>query len=546
MNDDAQLLARFAASADETAFREIVERHAPMVHGVALRRTLDRTLAEEITQTVFTILARKASSLRHGELAGWLHRTAFMESRNATRKESRRRSAIQELSMQMIEETNNSESTWAEISPHLDEAISNLEPTDRQLVVMRFFEQRSYREIADTTGKTEEASRKQLQRSVERLGGLLRKKGISLSGASLGVLLAAQTLCVPPASAAIIATGALQAASTISISVLLTNTLYTMSLSTVIKTAAIVVMIAAIPMTYMWRQQQQTDQELTALRQELAIAKLALAKPAEAEPAVSPEIKVPANAQSVAATDKKPAEDNPLGALAGLLSADGIAHIAEGESLQTMNREMNRLTTRLKLTPEQQAALKKFFEDRHNAKMIELRKIASSGILAKALKNPEGLTDEENDLMAKMDELDDPGSPKEDEAFLTTLLTGEQFAEYEKVKQEKRLAEAEEVAQSALSDINKRVDLTAEQKDKIFQAVAHKELSSQGAEKQDKGVSMSLSDFDPSHDVILKEVLTAEQFSALQKSREQEAGQMKSMMDTLLKSGAVPADAAGK
>jgi len=90
MNTDAELLTRFASTGDEAAFRGIVERHAPMVRGVAWRRTQDRAVTDEITQTVFTILARKAASLRHSELAGWLHRTAFMETRNICRKEERR------------------------------------------------------------------------------------------------------------------------------------------------------------------------------------------------------------------------------------------------------------------------------------------------------------------------------------------------------------------------------------------------------------------------------------------------------------------------
>src|SRR5262245_39764276 len=102
MNTDAELLSRFASTGDETAFCGIVERHAPMVRGVAWRRTQDRALTDEITQTVFSILARKAGALRHGELAGWLHRTAFMETRNVCRKENRRGEVLRELSQNIM------------------------------------------------------------------------------------------------------------------------------------------------------------------------------------------------------------------------------------------------------------------------------------------------------------------------------------------------------------------------------------------------------------------------------------------------------------
>lgn len=52
METDAELLHRFAATADELAFRKLVERHAGMVYGVALRIVGDAAMAEEIAQGV--------------------------------------------------------------------------------------------------------------------------------------------------------------------------------------------------------------------------------------------------------------------------------------------------------------------------------------------------------------------------------------------------------------------------------------------------------------------------------------------------------------
>jgi DNA-directed RNA polymerase specialized sigma24 family protein len=64
MRDDRELLREYVEEASEEAFRALVDRHAGMVHGAALRLVQDVALADEIAQAVFILLARKASTLR--------------------------------------------------------------------------------------------------------------------------------------------------------------------------------------------------------------------------------------------------------------------------------------------------------------------------------------------------------------------------------------------------------------------------------------------------------------------------------------------------
>ena len=78
---DAQLVGRFAGVRDataESAFRELMQRHGPMVMGVCrqvLRRPHD---ADDAFQATFLVLVRKAGSIRVGEsLAPWLYAVAF-------------------------------------------------------------------------------------------------------------------------------------------------------------------------------------------------------------------------------------------------------------------------------------------------------------------------------------------------------------------------------------------------------------------------------------------------------------------------------------
>lgn len=92
MPNDGELLREFVEGGSEEAFRILVERHTGMVHGAALRVVHDESVAEEVTQAVFIILARKARSLTHKPvLAGWLYRTAHFVALEALRTEKRRR-----------------------------------------------------------------------------------------------------------------------------------------------------------------------------------------------------------------------------------------------------------------------------------------------------------------------------------------------------------------------------------------------------------------------------------------------------------------------
>src|SRR3954466_3023420 len=130
MVDDLTLLRVYGAEKSEEAFRTVVERYVALVYSAALRQTRDPHLAEEVTQAVFIVLARKAGSLRPGTiLAGWLFRTTRFAAARAMRSEHRRRVREQEAA-HMNTETGE-DNAWEEIAPVLDEGLAKLGETER-------------------------------------------------------------------------------------------------------------------------------------------------------------------------------------------------------------------------------------------------------------------------------------------------------------------------------------------------------------------------------------------------------------------------------
>ncbi|MGI8966406.1 MAG: RNA polymerase sigma factor, partial [Limisphaerales bacterium] len=144
MNDDQQLLRRYTDGSD-AAFGELVARHVNLTYSVALRQTGgDAHRAKDISQLVFTDLARKARSLPSDViLAGWLHRATLFAARQVLRSENRRRDREQEVvKMNAIE--SEASPDWENISPLLDEALASLSSSDRDAILLRYFEQRSH------------------------------------------------------------------------------------------------------------------------------------------------------------------------------------------------------------------------------------------------------------------------------------------------------------------------------------------------------------------------------------------------------------------
>src|SRR5215217_8516865 len=95
--DDRQLIQSYATEKSEAAFRQLVERYAGLVHASALRQVRDPQVAQDVAQSVFILLARKAGSLgQNTVLAGWLFNTTRFVAARARRSEQRRQQREQE------------------------------------------------------------------------------------------------------------------------------------------------------------------------------------------------------------------------------------------------------------------------------------------------------------------------------------------------------------------------------------------------------------------------------------------------------------------
>jgi len=201
--DDSILLKEYVEHGSEEAFATLVARHVNKVYSIALRHTRNTHQAEEITQAVFVILARKSRHLSERViLSGWLCRTARLSSVTFVRSEIRRARREQEAHMQNL--LNESEpEVWPQIAPLLDTAMAGLSETDHDAVALRFFDGKSMKEIGAALGASEDATKMRVNRAVEKLRLFFTRRGIVCSAAALTAALSANSVQAAPVGLAV-------------------------------------------------------------------------------------------------------------------------------------------------------------------------------------------------------------------------------------------------------------------------------------------------------------------------------------------------------
>ena len=364
-----ELLREYAAEKSEQAFAAIVSRHLNLVYSVALRHAGNAHEAQDITQAVFVVLARKAGSLRKGTvLSGWLFHAARMTASNFIRSETRRTKREQEAYMQstLTEEPANDD--WKQIAPLLDTAMADLGEQDRNAIVLRYVEGKDLKAVGVALGSSEEAAKKRVSRAVEKLRGFFTKRGVVLSSAALAGAISANAVQAAPAGlAAVITAGAMEgAAATVSSLTLMKGALKLMAWTKV--KIAVGLGVAAL-VAYQWHQNDVQTKQIAALQGELqqsaaeaekqraALEKLKQQRQAMVDEKAAAEkasAKLMAHQRAALTASAKNAasgSNSPGSALGKLMDDPAMKEFMKQQQLTTLKKQYAPLVKSLNLTP---------------------------------------------------------------------------------------------------------------------------------------------------------------------------------------------------
>ncbi len=180
---DSELLGQFLnadAQSAEAAFAVLVDRHAPMVLRVcrsALRNTHD---ADDASQAVFLVLARRARSVRRlDSLAGWLYGVARRIAARARRDEARRRK-LERRSAEMAANHTEPPPLVSDDCAHIYAEIDALPQIYRSAIVLSYLEGLSHEQAALSLRCPLRTFQSRLLRAKERLRQRLARRRSSL------------------------------------------------------------------------------------------------------------------------------------------------------------------------------------------------------------------------------------------------------------------------------------------------------------------------------------------------------------------------------
>jgi RNA polymerase sigma factor (sigma-70 family) len=197
---DRELLKKFVHARDPRAFAELVRRHIDLVYAAARRQLRDPGAVEDVTQSVFVLLSKKAHTIRDSEaLPGWLLIATRCLVLNLIRTEARRRKH-EGRAAEMNQQTQlDPPPQWDSIRPFLDEAVATLKREDRDAITLRYFKGQSVGEVACVLGVSSDAAQKRVLRAVDRLRQFFARRGVTATSDALASALAVNVLSQAPA-----------------------------------------------------------------------------------------------------------------------------------------------------------------------------------------------------------------------------------------------------------------------------------------------------------------------------------------------------------
>jgi RNA polymerase sigma factor (sigma-70 family) len=272
---DAQLLRDYAARGSEAAFRELVARHTAAIYSSALRQVDSPDLAADLTQRVFTDLARKADTISagmtaHASVLGWLFRSTRYAALNL-RRDDQRRQTRERQAMEILLNNTDAPGDWEQIRPTLDEALDALGDEDREALLLRYIKNQDLRTVGATLGISDDAAQKRVSRAVERLREFFGKRGVSVGAGGLVAVISANAVQAAPVGLAVTISAAALAGTAATTSTLIAATTKTIAMTTLQKTlvTATVAVLAGAGI-YEARQASQLREQVQTLQQQQA------------------------------------------------------------------------------------------------------------------------------------------------------------------------------------------------------------------------------------------------------------------------------------
>lgn len=190
---DSELVNRYVQTKSTADFELIVARYARLVMGVCRRVLQHPEDAEDAFQATFVVLAQSVHKLKKREsLGSWLHGVAYRIGRRHAHELYRKR--MSPLAGEPMSDEDGLKSLETRFEQQLlDEELQRVSEHYREVLVLRYLEEKSSREISETLGVSIGTVEGRLQRGKAELRRRLLRRGVTATGVLISVELLRNT-----------------------------------------------------------------------------------------------------------------------------------------------------------------------------------------------------------------------------------------------------------------------------------------------------------------------------------------------------------------
>jgi RNA polymerase sigma-70 factor (ECF subfamily) len=173
-SDDLAQLIIGCKSGDSKCFSQIVDMYASRCYGYFYRLTGNKDLSDELLSELFVKLVEKISSYKGGSFEGWLFRVASNIFHDYLRNKQRRKKLLDVHKVQIESEITEPKKSGNEQIDLLEIQLKRMDADTRELIMLRFYSQLSFKEIAKMRSEPIGTTLAKLHRGLKKLRELMK------------------------------------------------------------------------------------------------------------------------------------------------------------------------------------------------------------------------------------------------------------------------------------------------------------------------------------------------------------------------------------
>ena len=154
---------------DNECFSRLVDMYSSRCYGYFYRMTGSRDISDDLLSELFVKLVRRIDSYKDGSFEGWLFRVASNIFHDYLRHKQREQKLIETRKKQLELGKTETKSSNAERSDQLQRHLADLDEDTRELILLRFYSQATFKEIAQMRGEPIGTTLSKLHRGVKKL-----------------------------------------------------------------------------------------------------------------------------------------------------------------------------------------------------------------------------------------------------------------------------------------------------------------------------------------------------------------------------------------